>query len=68
MLTHSTNDPTQRFLANHHEASRSNAARTLSSNIPSSNGLLKNSTAPARKACIRIFSSPCAVLKIIGNR
>ena len=25
-----------------------------------------NSTAPARNACIRIFSSPCAVMKMIG--
>jgi len=30
------------------------------------NNLVKNSTAPTLKACIRIFSSPCPVMKMIG--
>jgi hypothetical protein len=33
------------------------AARTLSSSTSSSKGLVRNSTAPALKACIRIFSA-----------
>jgi hypothetical protein len=44
----------------------SSAARTLSSSTSSSKGLVRNSTAPALKACIRIFSSPCPVMKMIG--
>src|ERR1700723_3192311 len=42
------------------------AARTLSSRISSSNGFDRNSTAPARKACSRIFSSPCPVINMMG--
>src|SRR5580704_13453978 len=47
-------------------AQLSRAARTLSSRTSSSNGLARNSTAPALSACIRIFVSPCAVMKIVG--
>src|SRR5208282_4940908 len=47
-------------------AQLSRAARTLSSRTSSSNGFVMNSTAPALKACIRIFSSPCAVMKMVG--
>src|SRR5271156_3177031 len=44
----------------------SSAARTLSSRISSSNGFVRNSTAPALNACIRISESPCAVMKMVG--
>src|SRR6478736_2487859 len=46
--------------------SRFNAARRLSRRTSSSNGLVRNSTAPARNACIRIRASPWAVMKIVG--
>src|SRR6476661_8964583 len=46
--------------------SRFNAARRLSRRSSSSNGLVRNSTAPARNACIRIRASPWAVMKIVG--
>jgi hypothetical protein len=44
----------------------SSAARTLPSSASSSKGFARNSTAPALSACIRIFVSPCAVMKIVG--
>ena len=44
----------------------SNAARILSTRIVQSKGLTMNFTAPARIACNRMFSSSCAVIKIVG--
>src|SRR5258708_13106240 len=44
----------------------SKAARTLSSTTSSSNGFAMTSTAPARNACIRIFSSPSPVMHIVA--
>src|SRR5579864_6395451 len=44
----------------------SRAARTFSSRTSSSKGLVRNSVAPALRACIRILASPCAVMKIVG--
>ena len=54
------------FLVSTIEPYFASAARTLSSSTSSSKGLVKNSTAPALKACIRIFPSPCPVMKMIG--
>src|SRR5262249_16034796 len=42
------------------------AARTLSSNTTLSNGFVKTSIAPDLTTSIRSFSSPCAVMKMIG--
>src|SRR4029077_1902072 len=44
----------------------SKATRTLSTRIVQSKGLTINFTAPPRIACNRMFSSPCAVIKIVG--
>src|SRR5579884_3095704 len=44
----------------------SRAAVTCSSSTSSLKGFARNSTAPARRACIRMLASPCAVIKMIG--
>src|SRR5580698_7355748 len=45
---------------------RSKQARTRSNRTARSKGFAKNAAAPALIARIRIFSSPCAVIKIMG--
>ena len=73
-LTHdsrvSAKAPTENLLARVLQfvigAQLSRAARTLPSRASSSNGFARNSTAPALNACIRIFVSPCAVMKMVG--
>src|SRR4029077_11681415 len=49
-----------------YQAQSSRAARTFSSRTSSSNALASSSTARALSACIRIFVSPCAVMKMVG--
>src|SRR5215831_12211415 len=58
--------PTKTVSATRISPQLSSATRTASSRISPSKGFVRNFTAPPRIACIRIFSSPCAVMKMVG--